>query len=37
MLRAPQSPPDAGKRETKAERYPPASIDKRETSSLPKV
>jgi len=37
MPLAPQSPPDAGKRETKAERYPPGSIEKRETSSLLKV
>jgi len=37
MPRTPQSPPDAGKRETKAERYPPGSIEKRETSSLLKV
>jgi hypothetical protein len=37
MLRAPQSPPDAGERETKAERDPPDSIEKRGTSSLPKI
>jgi hypothetical protein len=37
MPLAPHTPPDAGKRETKAERYLPRSVEKRGTSSLPKV
>jgi hypothetical protein len=37
MLLVPQSPPDAGKRETDAVCCPPDSVEKRGTSSLSKV
>jgi hypothetical protein len=37
MPLAPQPPPDAGKRETKAECYPPSGVEKRGASSLLKV
>jgi hypothetical protein len=37
MLLVPQSPPDAGKRETDAVCCPPGSVEKRGTSSLSKV
>src|SRR5205807_6643741 len=37
VLLVPQSPPDAGKRETDAVCCPPGSVEKRGTSSLSKV
>jgi hypothetical protein len=37
MLLVPQSPPDAGKRETDAVCRLPGSVEKRGTSSLSKV
>src|ERR1700741_3460232 len=37
MLLVPQSPPDAGKRETDAVGCPPGGVEKRGTSSLSKV
>src|SRR5271166_5353823 len=37
MLPASQPPPDAGERETKAERCPPSKVKKRERRNLPRV
>jgi len=36
-LLAPQPPPDAGERETKAERRPPGKVEKQEIRSLLKA